>query len=43
VRWQNDTVVVWDNRSSMHRAVPDFLESFRYLQRTTIAGEAPHA
>jgi taurine dioxygenase len=42
LRWKNNTVVIWDNRCTMHRAIPDFLESFRYLERTTIAGLAPH-
>ena len=41
LRWRNDTVVIWDNRCTMHRAIPDFLQSFRYLERTTIGGVAP--
>lgn len=43
MRWRNNTVVVWDNRATMHRAIPDFLGKFRYLQRTTHAGPPPAA
>lgn len=41
IRWQKNQVLVWDNLCTMHRAVPDYAGKFRYLQRTTIGGEAP--
>lgn len=41
MRWRNNTVVVWDNRATMHRAIPDFFGKFRYLQRTTHSGNRP--
>lgn len=41
IRWRNDTVVIWDNQATMHRAIPDFLGKFRLLHRTTHAGPRP--
>lgn len=41
VRWENDQVLVWDNRSTMHRAIPDYAGKDRYLTRVTIAGNRP--
>lgn len=41
IRWRNNTVVIWDNRATMHRAVPDYSGKFRYLQRTTHSGQRP--
>lgn len=41
VRWKKDQVLIWDNRASMHRAVPDYSGSFRFLTRTTVAGPRP--
>jgi alpha-ketoglutarate-dependent taurine dioxygenase len=41
VRWKKDQLLVWDNRSTMHRAVPDYAGCFRFLTRTTVAGAAP--
>ncbi len=43
IRWRNDTVLVWDNRATMHRAVPDFMGKFRLLHRTTHSGPRPSA
>jgi taurine dioxygenase len=40
VRWQPDTMVVWNNRFLHHRAIVDYHER-RELQRTTIAGPRP--
>lgn len=41
VRWQPDTVVIWDNRFTMHRAIVDYDGQRRSLVRTTIQGEKP--
>lgn len=41
VRWRNDQVLIWDNRSTMHRAVPDYAGKFRYLTRVTVGGKPP--
>lgn len=37
-RWQPGDVAIWDNRATQHRAVPDFGDQPRYLQRVTIQG-----
>lgn len=41
VRWRNDQLLVWDNRCTQHRAIPDYQGKFRYLQRTTFGGWHP--
>lgn len=40
-RWRNDQVLVWDNRCTMHRAIPDYTGQNRYMTRATIAGSRP--
>jgi taurine dioxygenase len=42
VRWQKDQVLIWDNRCTMHKAIPDYTGRDRYMTRTTIAGERPY-
>ncbi len=40
--WTNNTLVIWDNRSTQHYAVHDYFPKKRYMQRVTISGhEAP--
>lgn len=41
VRWQRDTVVMWDNRCTQHAATTDFLPAHRRMERVTIAGDRP--
>jgi taurine dioxygenase len=41
VRWKKNQVLVWDNRASMHRAIPDYAGKYRYLERTTAGGPRP--
>lgn len=41
VRWRSNMMVIWDNRCTYHRAVPDYPGKCRYLQRVTLAGEQP--
>ena len=39
--WSLGDVAIWDNRTTIHRAVDDFGDLPRIVRRTTIAGEAP--
>jgi taurine dioxygenase len=41
VKWRKDTLLVWDNRFTLHRGVHDFRFERRHLVRTTIKGERP--
>lgn len=41
VKWQRDTVLVWDNRFLLHRGIHDFKYERRHLIRTTVEGERP--
>ena len=37
--WTNNTLVIWDNRSTQHYAVHDYFPKKRYMQRITISGK----
>ena len=41
LRWEADTIVVWDNRLCVHQAFNDYQGHRRELYRTTVAGETP--
>lgn len=41
IRWKKNQVLVWDNRATMHRAVPDYAGKDRYLTRVTVQGDPP--
>lgn len=41
VKWRKDTLIVWDNRFTLHRGVHDFMNERRHLIRTTVVGERP--
>lgn len=41
VRWRKDQVLIWDNRCTMHRAIPDYTGQYRCMSRVTIAGQRP--
>jgi taurine dioxygenase len=41
IRWQPDTVIVWDNRFLQHCGIHDYANERRHLIRTTIIGEVP--
>ena len=41
VRWDETTVVMWDNRCVQHTGTDDFLPAHRRMERTTIIGDRP--
>ena len=41
LNWARNTVAIWDNRSTQHKPVNDFLPQPRRMHRVTIKGDAP--
>jgi taurine dioxygenase len=41
IRWEPDTVIVWDNRFLQHCGIHDYSNERRHLIRTTVIGEKP--
>ena len=41
VRWEVDTVVMWDNRCTQHNATDDFFPQERRVERVTLIGDRP--
>jgi taurine dioxygenase len=39
LRWQKDTVAIWDNRVTQHYAVCDYLPQRRHMQRVTVIND----
>jgi taurine dioxygenase len=39
-RWSPNDIAIWDNRSVLHYAVPDYTEE-RFMQRVFVAGDRP--
>ena len=42
LRWRNDTLAFWDNRSTQHYAVSDYWPAVRVMERVTVAGDRPY-
>jgi taurine dioxygenase len=42
VRWEPDTVAVWDNRVTLHQAVWDYYPAVRHGLRVSVVGERPY-
>jgi taurine dioxygenase len=41
-QWRSGDMVIWDNRSVMHQANPDYdMNERRYLYRLMLKGEVP--
>ena len=40
-RWSVDDLVIWDERRTMHMALPDHYPRHRKLRRCTVEGEVP--
>jgi taurine dioxygenase len=41
LRWQPDTIVFWDNRSTQHYAANDYYPQRRRMERTAVIGDVP--
>jgi taurine dioxygenase len=42
LRWEENTIAFWDNRSCQHYAVADYSPAMRHVERVTIIGDKPY-
>ncbi len=43
LRWEPDTLVIWDNRAVQHYAASDYLPDVRIMERASVVGTRPAA
>lgn len=41
LRWQPNTIAMWDNRSTQHYAIQDYFPAVRRMHRATVIGDKP--
>lgn len=41
LRWEPNTIVMWDNRSTQHYAIQDYFPAVRRMLRATVSGDKP--
>jgi len=41
-RWRENSIAIWDNRSTQHKPINDYFPAHRRLQRITIDGDRPY-
>ena len=41
IKWEVDTIVMWDNRIVQHHAANDFYPQNRHVERVTVIGDKP--
>ena len=42
LHWEKNTIAIWDNRCTQHRAVADNPKAHRRMERVTIEGDRPY-
>jgi taurine dioxygenase len=41
-KWRNNSIAFWDNRCTLHQAIPDYYPLSRYAHRVTLVGDKPY-
>ena len=41
LRWEPNTIAMWDNRSTQHYAIQDYFPAVRRMHRATVMGDKP--
>ena len=41
LQWQQNTIAIWDNRTTQHKPINDYFPQHRRLHRVTVSGEQP--